>query len=103
MWLHHSTPSMPDEAWNWPKHANGVSCALEWHACNLSVTALNEFKCVLSFITFYSATVPEHALLGSKVLEVECEDADQFEEVVVSIVSWTPSTKPLPFTLLIIT
>ena len=71
---------MPDEAWNWPKHTNGVSCALEWHACNLSVTALNEFKCVPSLITFYSApytdTVPEYALLGSKVLEVECEDAD---------------------------
>ena len=30
---------------------------------------------------------------------VECEDADRFEEVVVSIVSWTPSTQPLPFTL----
>ena len=44
-----------------------------------------------------------HALLAFKVLEVECEDADRFEEVVVSIVSWTPSTKPLPFTLLIIT
>ena len=41
---------------------------------------------MLSFVTFYSATVPEHALLGSKVLEVESEDADRFEEVVVSIV-----------------
>ena len=50
---------MPDEAWNWPKHASGVSCALEWQACNLLVTALNEFKCVLSFVTFHTATVPE--------------------------------------------
>ena len=33
------------------------------------------------------------------MLVVECEDADRFEEVVVSIVSWTPSMEPLPFTL----
>ena len=65
---------------------------------SLSVTALNEFGPTFSS-ALYSATVPEHAPLGSKVLEVECEDADRFEEVVVSIVSWTPSTEPLPFTL----
>jgi len=65
---------------------------------SLSVTALNEFEPTFSSAP-YSATVPEHAPLGSKVLEVECEDADRFEEVVVSIVSWTPSTEPLPFTL----
>ena len=65
---------------------------------SLSVTSLNEFVPTFSSAP-YSATVPEHAPLGSKVLEVECEDADRFEEVVVSIVSWTPSTKPLPFTL----
>ena len=65
---------------------------------SLSVTSLNEFGPTFSS-TPYSATVPEHALLGSKVLEVECEDADRFEELVVSIVSWTPNTEPLPFTL----
>ena len=65
---------------------------------SLSVTALNEFGPTFSSAP-YSATVPEHAPLGSKVLEVECEDADRFEKVVVSIVSWTPSTDPLPFTL----
>ena len=65
---------------------------------SLSVTALNEFGPTFSSAP-YSATVSEHAPLGSKVLEVECEDADQFAEVVVSIVSWTPSTEPLPFTL----
>ena len=54
------------------------------------MTVLNEFKCVLSFVTFssapYSATVPEHAPLGSNVLVVECEDVDRFEGVVVSCV-----------------
>ena len=65
---------------------------------SLSVTSLNEFGPTFSSAP-YSATVSEHAPLGSKVLEVECEDADRFEEVVVSIVSWTPSTEPLPFTL----
>ena len=65
---------------------------------SLSVIALNEFGPTFSS-ALYSATVPEHAPLGSKVLEVKCEDADRFEEVVVSIVSWTPNTEPLPFTL----
>ena len=65
---------------------------------SLSVTSLNEFGPTFSSAP-YSATVREHAPLGSKVLEVECEDADRFEEVVVSIVSRTPSTEPLPFTL----
>ena len=65
---------------------------------SLSVTSLNEFGPTFSSVP-YSATVREHAPLGSKVLEVECEDADRFEEVVVSIVSWIPSTEPLPFTL----
>ena len=53
------------------------------------MTALDEFECLSSLVTFssapYSATVPEHAPLSSKVLEVECEGADQFEEVVVSL------------------
>ena len=62
---------------------------------SLSVTALNEFGPTFSSAP-YSATVPEHAPLGSKVLEVECEDADRFEEVVVSIVSWTPAQSPSP-------
>ena len=61
------------------------------------MTALNEFKCLPSYVTFssapYSATVPEHAPLGSNVLVVECEDVDRFEGVVVSFVSWTCSTK----------
>ena len=61
------------------------------------------FKCLLRYVTFssapYSATVPEHAPLGSNVLEVECEDVERFEGVVVSFVSWTCSTEPLSFTL----
>ena len=61
------------------------------------------FKCLPSYVTFssapYSATVPEHAPLGSNVLVVECEDVDRFEGVVVSFVSWTCSTEPLSFTL----
>ena len=67
------------------------------------MTALNEFKCLPSYVTFssapYSATVPEHAPLGCNVLVVECEDVDRFEGVVVSFVSWTCSTEPLSFTL----
>ena len=67
------------------------------------MTALNEFQCLPSYVTFssapYSATVPEHAPLGCNVLVVECEDVDQFEGVVVSFVSWTCSTEPLSFTL----
>ena len=65
---------------------------------SLSVTALNEFDPTFSNAP-YSATVTEHLPVGSTVLEVECEDADRFEEVVVSVVSWTPSTEPLPFSL----
>ena len=39
---------MPDEAWNWPKHTNGVSCALELHACML----------LLEFVIYYNAASP---------------------------------------------
>ena len=40
---------MPDEAWNWPKHTNGVSCALEWHAC---------MWCYRNSILYYNGTSP---------------------------------------------
>ena len=65
---------------------------------SLSVSALNEFVPMFSNAP-YSATVTEHVPVGSKVLEVACVDADQFEELNVSIVSWDPSQLPLPFSL----
>ena len=78
-------------------HVFGGGVSAEF-GLSLSVTSLNEFGPTFSSAP-YSATVSEHAPLDSKVLEVEREDADRFEEVVVSIVSWTPNTEPLPFTL----
>ena len=65
---------------------------------SLSVTALNEFDPRFSNAS-YSVAVTEHLPVGSAVLEAECEDADRFEGVNVSIVSWSPSAEPLPFSL----
>ena len=77
-------------------HWSGMHAIFQWQRwMSLSVCWVSSHCTVLQS--------QNHALLAFKVLEVECEDADRFEEVVVSIVSWTPSTKPLPFTLLIIT